>query len=369
MVRLALVGLGKMGISHLAILNSHPKVQLVAVCDTNAYVSSTLNKYTGITISSDYRQVLAQGDLDAVMIATPPRLHGEMVRAALDLNLHVFCEKPFCLDPNEGAELAALAQTRGLVNQVGYHYRFVGAFKEAKRLVTAGVLGRIHHVRAEAYGPVILRPKGASWRGQRSEGGGCLHDYASHALDLVTYLVGTPDHVGGSVLNRIFSQDVEDEAYTTLYFPDGTTGQLSANWSDESYRKLSTKVSIWGTNGVLSVDRQEVRLFLRDNITNDRTLNDGWNIIYTTELTDAVWYYLRGEEYSAQIDHFVGCIETKQIETISSFASAVATDRIMAMMLEDADAGMKMATKRRPRQDRAVARRHGIFRRIKALLV
>jgi predicted dehydrogenase len=368
MIRLALIGLGKMGISHLAIANSHPNVQLVAVCDTNAYVSSTLNKYTGIKVSSDYRQVLAAGNLDAVIIATPPRFHGEMVRAALDRHLHVFCEKPFCLNANEGAELAALAKDRRLVNQVGYHCRFVGAFKEAKRLVAGGTLGRVHHVRAESYGPVVLRPKGASWRARRTEGGGCLYDYASHAIDLVTYLVGTPDRVSGTVLNRIFSQDVEDEVYTTLYFPDGMTGQLSSNWSDESYRKLSTKMTIWGTNGRLTVDRQEVQLFLRDNVVGNPVLKLGWNVLYTTELTDEVWYYLRGEEYSAQIDHFIRCIETRQTETISSFATAVETDQIVSMIVEDSGVARKSATKRGPHQERAVPGKKGIFRRVRAFL-
>jgi scyllo-inositol 2-dehydrogenase (NADP+) len=368
MIRLALIGLGKMGISHLAIANSHPDVELVAVCDTNGYVASTLNKYTGIKVSTDYRQVLAEGNLDAVIIATPPKAHGEMVRAALEQNLHVFCEKPFCLDANEGAELAAIAQDRGLVNQVGYHCRFVGAFKEAKRLVTSGVLGRIHHVSAEAYGPVVLRPKGASWRVQKSEGGGCLQDYACHAIDLMTYIAGTPDHVSGTVLNRIFSQDVEDEVYTTLHFADGITGQLSSNWSDQSYRKMSTKITLWGTNGRLTADRQEVKLFLRDNQVGDSTLKDGWNILYTTELTDEVWYYLRGEEYSAQIDHFIHCIETKQVETLSSFASAVATDQIVSMMLEDSSAVTKTATQRPPSRERTLPSKKGIFRRMKGLL-
>jgi predicted dehydrogenase len=369
MVRLALVGLGKMGISHLAIANSHPDVELVAVCDTNSYVATTLNKYTGIPVSTDYRSVLAQGNLDAVIIATPPRFHGEMVRAALERNLHVFCEKPFCMDASEGAELATLATNRKLVNQVGYHCRFVGAFKEAKRLITSGALGRIHHVRAEAYGPVVLRPKGGSWRTQKSEGGGCLQDYACHAIDLMTYIAGTPDRVSGTVLNRIFSHDVEDEAYTTLYFPGGITGQLSSNWSDESYRKMSTKITFWGTNGRLTADRQEVQLFLRDNATGAPALKEGWNTIYTTDLTDEVSYYLRGEEYSAQIDHFIKCIETGQTETISSFTSAVATDQIVSMMLEDSRAVVRTATQRPPSLERALPRRNGIFSRMKALFV
>ena len=369
MIRLALIGLGKMGISHLAIVNSHPKVKVVGVCDSNSYVAGTLSKYTGIKVFPDYRDLLADKNLDAIVLATPPRSHGELVRAGLDRRLHVFCEKPFCLDANESAELAALAKERGLVNQVGYHYRFVGAFKEARRLLSAGVLGRVHHVHAEAYGPVVLRPKGATWRVKRTEGGGCLHDYACHAIDLMTYLVGAPQRVNGTMLNRIFSQDAEDEVYTNLYFEDGTTGQLSSNWSDESCRKMTTKVTVWGTNGRLVVDRQEIQLFLRDTLAAEPGLHKGWNLLYTTALTDEVWYYLRGEEYSAQIDHFVKCIETNNPETDSSFASAAATDRIVSLMLEDN--GQRASNPMKPRLREAHVSRHEnrtIFRRVRALL-
>jgi predicted dehydrogenase len=362
-----------MGISHLAIARSHPEAELVAVCDTTGYVLDVLAKYTGIKVYSDYQKMMAEEKLDGVLIATPSKFHGEMVRAALERNLHVFCEKPFCLDVAEGRALAALAEQKGLVNQVGYHYRFVGAFREAKRLIEAGAIGRIHNVRAEAYGPVVLRPKNVTWRAKKSEGGGCLYDYACHAIDLVNFLVGKPERVGGTVLNTIFSRDVEDEVYSTFFFADGATGQIASNWSDESHRKMSTKITLWGTNGRMAVDRQEVQLFIRDPAVPGITLKEGWTISYTTELTEGAYYYLRGEEYSAQIDHFVQCIREGRKETISSFASAVATDDVAAMMVRDAA--------RRPAEEVATAgeqvtgrlpplrpAQKGLFGRARALL-
>ena len=81
--------------------------------------------------------------------------------------------KPFCLDWRESFELAELAEEKGLINQVGYHYRHVGAFQEMKRILDSGAIGTVTHVLAEAYGPVILQPKRATWRGKKSEGGGC----------------------------------------------------------------------------------------------------------------------------------------------------------------------------------------------------
>jgi len=336
-LRVALIGLGKMGLSHYAIINSHPDVTLAAICDTSGYVLDVLNKYVGIKCYTDYRKMLDEERPDAVFIATPSRFHGEMVKAALDRDCHVFCEKPFCLDVEEGQRLAALAESKGLVNQVGYHYRFVGAFQEVKRLVDADVLGRIHHLQVEAYGPVVLKPKGSTWRTSKQEGGGCLYDYACHGIDLVNYIVGPPDAVGGTVLNKVFSRDVEDEVYSTFFYADGKTGQIASNWSDESNRKMSTTLTIWGTNGKIAADRQALQVYLRDGPNEALKLNKGWNTRYTTELTEEVWYYLRGEEYSSQIDHFVECVKAGRCDTRSTFRSAAATDRVAAMLIKDAD--------------------------------
>ena len=132
MLRVGMIGLGKMGLSHHAIVNAHPGVKVVAACDQTAYLTDVLTKYTGLKCYDDYDQLLAGEALDAVIIATPSKLHASMVEKALNKGLHVFCEKPFVLDPADGERLAALAESKGLVNQVGYHYRFVGAFQEAR---------------------------------------------------------------------------------------------------------------------------------------------------------------------------------------------------------------------------------------------
>src|ERR1700678_505370 len=248
MLKVGIIGLGKMGLSHQSIANTHPEIRLTSVCDTSAYVLDMLSKYTGVTTYTDYKKMLAEAALDCVFVATPSRYHAEVVTAALDRGLHVFCEKPFALDPEVGSRLADIAERKGLVNQVGYHYRFVAAFNEAKRVLDQKLIGDLHHVRVEAYGPVVLRPKGSTWRSQKSEGGGCLFDYSCHAIDLVNYLVGRPVAVSGTVLNSVFSNDVDDEIYSTFQFAKGFYGQLATNWSDETFRKMSLKLSIWGTN-------------------------------------------------------------------------------------------------------------------------
>lgn len=345
-IKIAVVGLGKMGLSHFSIVNAHPQTD-TAACDSAGFMVDVLGKNITNPIYRNYEEMLGKEELDAVVIATPSRLHAPMVEAALNKGIHVFCEKPFCLNWADSQRLTNLAADKGLVAQVGYHYRYVGAFQEMKRLIDAGAIGRITHVTAEAYGPVVLRPKRTTWRTDKAEGGGCLYDYAAHPLNLLNWFFGAPDQVIGSHLGQVFSEGSDDEVFSTLRWNDGPTAQLSVNWSDESHRKMSTKISLIGTNGRLYADRQECQVYLRKPVDTLPDLADGWTVKYTTELTDDRWFYLRGEEYSAQIDEFVLAVQQRQgTARENSFASATQTDQTMSMIIENAETGLPVGAAR-----------------------
>lgn len=338
-VRIAVVGLGKMGLSHFSIVNAHPLAQTVA-CDGSGFLVDALSNKITTPIYKDYDKLLKSEKLDAMVVATPSKLHTAMVEAALEKNIHVFCEKPFCLDWQDSERLTGMARDKGVVAQVGYHYRYVGAFQEMKRLLDVGAIGQVTHIMAEAYGPVVLRPKRATWRTDQSQGGGCLYDYAAHPLNLLNWYFGTPDKVSGSVLGQVFSEGTDDEVFSTLQWNDGPTAQLSVNWSDESHRKMSTKISMIGTNGRLYADRQECQLYLRAPLPGLPGYEKGWTVKYTTELTEDRWFYLRGEEYSAQLDDFITAVSAgKTVADENDFASATQTDKTIAMVIENADTG------------------------------
>lgn len=336
MIKVAVAGLGKMGLSHLAMIRTHPDVDLVAVCDSSRYVLDVLSKHTGVTTFTDYEVMLNTAQPDAVIIATPSYLHAVMSRAALTRGIHVFCEKPLFLDPADGAELTALADERHIITQVGYHNKFVGAFQEVKRLLDLGALGEVTDALAEAYGPVVLKPAGRSWRSSRESGGGCLYDYAAHPLDLLTWYMGEPEAVSGSALQTIFSREADDAVVSTLLYGGHHTAQLRANWSDESQRKMTTKISLWGTGGRIYADRQEIQVFLRGTEPIPDGYTEGWTVKYTTELSNAPWFYLRGEEYSGQLDTFVRRVIEHRLDGVNTFASASATDRVIDLIARDA---------------------------------
>ena len=81
---------------------------------------------------------------------------------------------------------------------------------------------------------------------------------------------------------------------------------------------------MWGTNGRITADRQECQIYLREPHAGAARHGAGWTVRYTTELTEEVWFYLRGEEYSAQIDYFVQSIEQRRTDGENSFRSALA---------------------------------------------
>jgi scyllo-inositol 2-dehydrogenase (NADP+) len=321
-----------MGISHLGIVNALEDFEVVAICDSSSLVGEVIEKYGHLHYVQKYEDLLKLEGLQAVVIATPTTTHEPMVRAALEHGLHVLCEKPLTLSSAESEALALLAESKGLIGQVGYHNRYIGTFNEVQRLLASGALGKISHVQAEAYGPVVLKPSKPTWRGKAGNGGGCLYDYAAHPLNLVNWFFGRAESCGGAMLKSGFSAEVDDEVYAMLNLPNGISCNLSVNWSDASVRKMSTRISIWGEGGKIYADRQEIQVYLTGANPIPEGYDEGWTVKYITELTPPVSFYLRGEEYSAQLEQFGKAILGQTAGWANSLASAADTDATIEMI-------------------------------------
>lgn len=327
--RFGLIGAGKMGISHLAILNAHPLAHVVAVADPSTLIQHAIKQYTTIKVYADYKDMFAKEQLDAVVIAVPTKYHDELVKQAVDLNMHVFVEKPFMLDLEASKKLVSIVYQKKLVNQVGYHNKFIGTFKEAKRLLTQSALGDIYHFEGNIVGPVILKKKEATWRSKEDEGGGCLMDYAAHMVDLINYQIGNISLINGANLLSIYSQHVDDSVSALLTTENGVHGILNANWSDETYRKMHTSLSVSGKKGKMEVDATEMKIYFKQD-PGLIGYEKGWNIKPINILTEQVDFYLRGEEYSAQMDYFVRAVNENIPNTINTFETALKTDEVLS---------------------------------------
>ncbi len=201
---------------------------------------------------------------------------------------------------------------------------------------------------AEAYGPVVLKPSGRTWRSERATGGGCLYDYAAHPLNLLTWYLGEPESVSGCQLTSIFSAQIDDAVSATLHYAGGTAQLIS-----QLVRRVAAQDD--HEDHAVGTSRSDLRrppgdpgLPAGHRARTTDGYRAGWNVKYTTDLTENVWFYLRGEEYSAQLDAFVHRVEALgEPHGENDFGSAAVTDRVIAMI----------ADSRRPATDVAGAER------------
>ena len=142
--------------------------------------------------STDYREVLADPEVEVVSICAPNLLHREIGVAAAEAGKPFWIEKPVGRNVEDTAAVAAAANAAGLVTSVGFNYRHAPAVEHTRELIADGALGRITNVRAVFFSGYASEPKGAlSWRFDREQAGsGALGDLLSHVVDLLQYLVG-----------------------------------------------------------------------------------------------------------------------------------------------------------------------------------
>ena len=159
MLKGAIIGLGRMGITHLSILNSNNYVNIVAICDNSKTMLNIAKKYMNIPTYTDVIKLFETHELDFVVISTPSDSHGELISLALNQNCNVFVEKPFVLDLEEGRRLIERMVERNLICQVGYVNRFNEVFCKVKEMVDKDVIGNIIQFKSEMYGSTVKKRK------------------------------------------------------------------------------------------------------------------------------------------------------------------------------------------------------------------
>jgi myo-inositol 2-dehydrogenase / D-chiro-inositol 1-dehydrogenase len=185
--RIALIGAGRMGLTHARALARCRSAQLVAVCDPVPGAAEAAAP-AGATAHLEVDDVLADRSIDGVLIAAPTARHGSLVERALAAHKHVLCEKPLTLEVRRDIALGRLAEGLGLVLQVGFWRRFAWPYREAQRLIAEGAIGTPRLLRASQWDsepppPAFCDP---------AVSGGLEIDCGVHELDLVAWLLGSP---------------------------------------------------------------------------------------------------------------------------------------------------------------------------------
>jgi len=263
---IGLISVGWMGKLHShayqAIAQVYPELKirprLVHAADTAPDRADYAREVLGYAkAGTDYRDVLADPDVDVVSICAPNMLHREIGVAAARAGKPFWIEKPVGRDAAETAEVAAAAQAAGVVTSIGYNYRHAPAVERVRELIAAGELGRITNVRAAFFNSYASEPNGAlSWRFRREQAGsGALGDLLSHVVDLMQYVVAPITEVS-SLLSTVYTQRPVLPMGSATHFAVIENGELGEVENDDYVAALARFAT--GAVGTLEASRVSV---------------------------------------------------------------------------------------------------------------
>jgi len=255
-VRVGLAGLGSMGRNHLRVLSSRPNTRLVAIADPVAETLATAVASSRARGFAEPLAMIAEADLDAVVIAAPTTAHVSLALAAIERGLAVLVEKPLAATVDEGLRIIEAGHARGVPVQVGHVERFNPAVLELGRLLGEGWLSTIYAIASRRAGPFPARIRDV----------GVTIDLATHDADMLCWIAGErPTRVYAELAQRIHATH-EDLLFGLLHFPSGATGMLDVNWLTPAKRR---QLTVTGEEGMFELDYITQRLtFTRADIAH-----------------------------------------------------------------------------------------------------
>lgn len=297
-----IVGGGKMGLSHMAILNRLLDNGGVALCD-----SSTLSRYVfgklGIRTFKSLEEALGSGQRwQGAVVATPTSSHFPIAQALLQRGIPCFVEKPLTLDPARSQQLADLQAAQGTLVQMGLVTRFIQPFVRLRGIARSGVLGRPLRYRARMMGNVVTKPDKNSWRTDFKRGGGCLNEYGPHLLDLCRSVFGDVQLLHSARYGQVHSTQGDDSFDIGWQHTSGAEGSLLLDWCDTTRRKSAMDFDVVFEHGTVRANNAE--LSVQPN--PDAPIAPGQMAqLQAPVLPYPVNFYLRGEEFSLQLEIFL----------------------------------------------------------------
>ncbi|MEJ7848660.1 MAG: Gfo/Idh/MocA family oxidoreductase [Pyrinomonadaceae bacterium] len=221
--------------------------------------------------TADWRETVSSDDIDLVCITTPPNLHLEMTKMALENGKHVLCEKPMAMNIAEAEEMTALAKSKGVLALIDHELRFQPGRKKAYAMLREGVIGKVRHVKYYFRAPHRGDPNLPwNWWSDIEQGGGALGAVNSHIIDSFNWFLGTEissvfcqlqSHVKQRPLPGGGFRDVttDDEANMILRFADSeltldATGLVSVSMTEQPDYK--NYIEFFGRDGAIRVEHR-----------------------------------------------------------------------------------------------------------------
>lgn len=255
-LRVAVAGYGVVGRRRRQVVDDHPRMKVVAVCDRTFGAEETLPD--GVRAYTSPHAMMAAEELDILLVCLTNDIAADITVAGLERGLHVFCEKPPGRDVSDIRRvIAAEAARPDLRLKYGFNHRYHDSVRDALALARSGELGRLINMRG-VYGKsaIIDFRSPTHWRTKRSvAGGGILLDQGIHMVDLMRLFAGEFTEVHSIVSNGFWGHDVEDNAYALMRTDDGIVAMLhstATEWRHRFRLEMSFEKGSLVLGGILS---------------------------------------------------------------------------------------------------------------------
>lgn len=304
-LRFGIAGLGCMGRSHFARLREHPQAVVTAVCDRDERRRSgdwndALGNLEGVrtgggTVSlqglhahADWGALVADPEVDVVLVALPTPLHAEVAEAALQAGKHVFCEKPMGYRVADCDRMIRAQEASGRTLMVGQCIRFWPQYEQIRTLLDAGRIGTLHHAILRR---VASRPgySAGNWLMDGGQSGGAILDLHVHDLDFAQHTFGLPAEIWAR--GRRDADGFVEHLVTTWSYRDGRYVLLEGGWSYTAPWPFDMGITLHGSAGTL-----------------DWQMHRGPDVLLYRGGDGPERFTVTGDALRKELDYFIDCV-------------------------------------------------------------
>ena len=333
-VTCGIIGYGYMGEIRRAVIERHSEqLKLIGICDTNDVVR---DKIHGVKTFSRLDDLLAEKP-GILFVCTPNCFSPEICMKAMDLGIHVFCEKPPGRDVQDIKNIIS-REKKGIKLMFGFNHRFHPGIVKAKVIVDSGRFGRVINLRG-LYGKSGGIQFRKSWRNNREiSGGGILLDQGVHMLDLFCHFCGDFEAVKCFTSDDFWKFEVEDNALVIL---QNKKGQSAMCHSSATFWKHTFRLDITLEEGYMTVEGllSKSGSYGREKlIVASRQFEDAAHAVGNP--SEEVTYFDRDLSWDLEVEEFIRCILEGKPVTLSSSADALRVMEVIDRAYQDAVAGL-----------------------------
>ncbi len=304
-LKMGLIGCGAFGNQHLLGMADIPDIEITALCDVdeeNLKDKAEKFRIDAKDCYTDYKELLAREDIEAVSLALPDQIHRQIAVDAMRAGKHVFCEKPMALNNDDCKAMMEVEKETGAKFMIGQICRYTPSFKKAKMLYEQGVIGDLVMIESE-YAHDYGTNASKGWRMTEERhiviGGGC------HAIDLIRWMAGNPDEVF-AYANHVFQPTwaTDDTVMAVMKMPNGVIGKVMV--SSGVRRSYSMRTVLYGTKGTLVLDNTSNTISLYEREVYGETVRCEGNAWENVEQKISV--AVNNHNVKAELEEFCDCL-------------------------------------------------------------